>query len=207
MFGLDAPLALAPMSTLAPTLDHPAAETMPVGIHEVAVVIEPAGIPGLGRRLLSWRTGLEGGIEVTGGLRLPGGLETTAPLAGVQLGGACSVIPGLYKVYGDVIVGGDSRADLQDWRVWQVLELVTPWGTPRLAQGWLAGRVRVLAAYDAVVLPGLVVSGNTAWQGEGGFSAALGSRWRFAGDLALIAGLLVNQERQLSATAGLGCRL
>ncbi|MBM3259040.1 MAG: hypothetical protein FJY99_04760 [Candidatus Sericytochromatia bacterium] len=207
MFGLDAPLALAPLSTLAPTLDHPAAEGMPAGIHEMAVVSEPAGAPGLGRRLLSWRTGLDGGVEVTAGLRLPDGLETTVPMAGLQLGGGYSVIPGLYRVYGDVVVGGEMRPEGQDWRIWQVLELVTPWGTPRLAQGWLAGRVRVLAAYDATVLPGVVLSGNTAWQGDAGFSAALGSRWRFAGDLALVAGLLVNQERQLSATAGLGCRL
>lgn len=213
MFGFEAPLALAPLSTLAPTLDHPTAEVMPVGIHELALVLEPAAAPGLGRRLVNWRTGFEGGIEAFAGVRLPGAplpanaVPTTQ--AGVHLGGAWSVIPGLYKLQADLVAGTTGQPALEDWRLWQVLELVTPWGTPRLAQGWLAGNLRALAAYDMTLLPGLVGCANVAWQPgpSAGWSTALGARWRLVGDLALSATAQVGQAREASVAGGVGCRL
>ncbi|MEB3298977.1 MAG: hypothetical protein VKO21_05775 [Candidatus Sericytochromatia bacterium] len=203
MFGPELPLALAPLSTLAPTLDHPTAEVMPAGIQELAVVTEPLPAVGFGRQTAIWRTGLDGGLEMTlGANRQSDG--AVAPLAGL----AWSVIPGLWKVQGDVIPDAIPAGRAEGWRAWNVFELVTPWGTPRLAQGLVSGQPRVLAAFDISSGGGLVTSANVAWQGGdmSGWNAGVGARWRFYGDLAGVLTVHLDRATQASVGAGLGGR-
>ena len=199
----DVPLALAPLSTLAPALDGPTAESMPVGIQEVAFLSEAPTQIGMGREGLIWRVGLDSSLEAAVGLgRMRSQEEATGrarPLDSLDAYGhptafgslGWSPIPGLWKVAADVQLASDTLTARA--RLWNVLELVTPWGTPRLTGAIVDGAGRVSVGWDAPVVGACVIGASVVRVQRDDLPWWLdaGVRCRPLGDVAISAGLQV----------------